>query len=78
MAVRVIKTVPAKEVVQEVICRNCSATLEYTPNDVHRCSGTDLTLCRNYKWVDCPNCNKQAIIDSGDLIVHLRQPDGLC
>lgn len=32
--VTVVDTKPHKSVVKEVVCRNCGATLEYTPNDV--------------------------------------------
>jgi hypothetical protein len=34
MAIKVISTDPHRSVVKQVVCRNCGATLEYTPADV--------------------------------------------
>ena len=66
MAVRVVKTEPDPEVVKRVICRHCGATLEYVPNDVKKRDGRDMGGggADGWEWVDCPSCNKQAIIRS--------------
>ena len=65
MAVRVIKTDPAPEVVKQIVCRHCGATLEYVPNDVKSYHGTGIGGGPDgQEWVDCPNCNKKAIIRS--------------
>ncbi len=65
MAVKVIKTEPDPIVAKRVVCRKCGATLEYVPNDVKKYSGRDIGGGPDgHTWVDCPNCNNKAIIDS--------------
>ena len=65
MAVKVIKTEPDPGVVKRVVCSHCGATLEYVPNDVKEWSGRDMGGDPDgHQWVDCPNCNKKAIIRS--------------
>ena len=65
MAVRVIKTKPAKSVVKKVVCGECGATLEYTPNDVQEYHGKDYSGGPDgCTWDNCPHCGKKAIIDS--------------
>ena len=65
MAVKVVRTIPAREVVKKVTCGNCGATLEYVPNDVKRRDGTDYSGGPDgCEWVDCPSCNKQAVVRS--------------
>ena len=60
MAVKLICEGPHKSVIKEVVCGNCGAELEYTPNDVNErrvnFTGT--------KYVNCPKCHKEAIVDS--------------
>lgn len=34
MAIKIISKEPDKSVVKRCVCKNCGATLEYTPNDV--------------------------------------------
>jgi len=65
MTVKVISTEPDESVVKKVICKNCGATLEYVPNDVKSYHGTDYSGGPDgQEWVDCPNCDKKAIIRS--------------
>lgn len=65
MTVRVIDPTPHKSVVKEIVCKNCGVTLEYTPNDVKKRNGKDWSGGPDgEEWVDCPNCNKKAIIRS--------------
>lgn len=59
MAIKIISLISDKKVVKQCVCRNCGATLEYTPNDVtyknfgDYCGGSDRYAC-----FDCPNCHK--------------------
>jgi len=59
MAINVISTTPHQSVVKQVICRNCGATLEYTPNDVQSKyvkdygGGGDME-----RTITCPPCGK--------------------
>ncbi len=63
--VKIIKKEPDKSVVKQIICRNCGATLEYVPNDVHESNGRDISGGPdNQTWIDCPNCNKKVIISN--------------
>ena len=65
MAVRVIKEAPAKEVLKEIICRNCGVTLEYVPADVKSYHGTDIGGGPDgCEWIDCPRCSKRVTIRS--------------
>lgn len=65
MVVKVVEAKPDPTVVENVICRNCGSKLEYVPNDVKRVDGTDYGGGPDgMTWVDCPNCNKKAIISS--------------
>ena len=58
MTITIINATPAKEVVKQVVCRNCGVTLEYTPNDVKESRRTDYTGCVDvYKVIGCANCN---------------------
>jgi hypothetical protein len=65
MTVRVIKKKPSKLVVKRKVCEHCGATLEYTPNDVHRYEGTDISGGPDGReWINCPECNKEVTIRS--------------
>lgn len=65
MVVRIVEEKPDPSVVKKVICRNCGVTLEYVPNDVKSCHGTDYSGGPDgHEWVDCPKCNRKAIIRS--------------
>lgn len=65
MAVKVVKVEPDPKIVKQIVCRHCGATLEYVPNDVKSRHGTDYGGGPDgCEWVDCPNCNKKAIIRS--------------
>lgn len=58
MTIKIIDPTPAKEVIKEVICKNCGVKLSYVPNDVKAYVPTsDWGDCYNY--IKCPNCNKQ-------------------
>lgn len=63
MSVKVIDKEPDPKVVKRVSCGNCGARLEYVPNDVKRRDGTDYGGGPDgAEWVDCPKCEKPAII----------------
>ena len=63
MVVKVENPEPAKSVIKEVICQNCGALLSYVPNDVKSVHGTDIGGGPDGReWVDCPQCNKEAVI----------------
>jgi len=65
MVVRIIRDEPAPEVVKQVICRNCGATLEYVPADVHTYVGRDISGGPDgQEWIDCPKCQKRVILRS--------------
>ena len=61
--VNIIKKEPHESVVKKVVCGHCGATLEYVPNETKSRHGTDYGGGPDgEEWVDCPNCNKKAII----------------
>jgi DNA-directed RNA polymerase subunit RPC12/RpoP len=61
--VTVISTTPHASVVKEVICHNCGATLQYTPNDVKEDYSTDYTGDKDYyKFIKCPPCRKKVVV----------------
>lgn len=60
MAVKIISKEPDKSVVKRFICKNCGATLEYTPNDVEYKSYQDYGGGSDtYAEFICPNCGKK-------------------
>ncbi len=65
MAIKIIKKGPDKKVVKRCVCRNCGATLEYTPADaIYKVyqdygGGSD-----RYAEFLCPNC--------GELVQHCQ------
>jgi DNA-directed RNA polymerase subunit RPC12/RpoP len=60
--VKVISTVPHPSVVKEVVCRNCGATLEYTPKDVQDRFERDYTGDGETKYfIVCPPCGHEVI-----------------
>ena len=61
--VKVINTVPDASVVKRVVCRNCGATLEYTPNDVQIRKSTDYTGHVDIdNVIQCPSCSKEVYV----------------
>jgi len=65
MAVKIIKIKPAKKVVKRKICRNCGATLEYTPRDVLRYDGIDIAGGPDGReYIICPNCREDITLRS--------------
>lgn len=59
MAITVINAGPHQSVVKEVICKNCGATLQYTPNDVKRETVTDYGGgIEVLSSIICPLCSK--------------------
>lgn len=65
MAVKVVNPEPAKEVIKEIVCRNCGVTLSYVPNDVQSRNGRDYSGGPDgSEWIDCPKCKKQVTIQS--------------
>ena len=64
-SVVVISKTPDPSVIKHVVCRNCGAKLQYVPNDIKRYDGKDYTGGADGRtWIDCPNCNKEAILTS--------------
>lgn len=61
--VRVVEYKPAPAVVKQIICTNCGALLEYTPHEVQRYSGRDISGGPDgMEWIDCPVCTNRAVI----------------
>ncbi len=59
MAVIVIDSKPHPSVVKEKICRNCGATLQYTPQDVATKKDYDYTGSFDVvRYIKCPQCSK--------------------
>ena len=59
MTIKIINHEPSKEVVKQVICRNCGVTLEYTPNDTVQKSVGDYGGGHDInKSINCPKCSK--------------------
>jgi transcription elongation factor Elf1 len=59
MTVTVIDAGPHQSVVKEVICKNCGATLQYTPNDVKRETVTDYGGGSDIiRTIQCPPCGQ--------------------
>ena len=53
--VTVVSTVPHPSVVKEAICRNCGATLNYVPADIHQRITTDYGGgCDTEYFITCP------------------------
>jgi len=61
--VTVVSTIPHPSVVKEVICRNCGATLQYVPNDIHHETLRDYdgSSDTNY-FIQCPPCGKKVTV----------------
>jgi len=65
MAVKVVKKKPDASVIKRKICANCGATLEYVPKDIKERHGTDWGGGPDgAKWIVCPECNKEVILES--------------
>ena len=63
--IKVISIKPSKTVVKRITCKACGATLEYTPVDVKRYSGTDIGGGPDGReWIECPNCKNDVTIRS--------------
>lgn len=61
--VQVISTKPHPSVVKQKICRNCGATLEYTPNDIQKRKSTDISGYVDIdNFIQCPNCHKEVFV----------------
>ena len=60
MAIKIISKEPDKPVVKRCVCKNCGATLEYTPNDVEYKTYQDYGgYSDTYAEFLCPNCGKK-------------------
>lgn len=60
--IRIIKQDPHKDVLKEVVCRNCGVTLEYTPSDETKKSGTaGLGDSWTQRHIKCPSCSHKII-----------------
>lgn len=63
--VRIVEEKPDRSVVKRIVCRNCGVKLEYVPNDVKERHGTDYGGGPDgCKWINCPKCGKQVVIES--------------
>lgn len=61
--VEVVSTTPHQSVVKEIICRNCGATLRYTPNDIKKRIESDYTGCKEQvRFIKCPLCGHEIYI----------------
>jgi len=61
--IRVVDSTPHKSVVQEHICRNCGATLEYTPRDIQERKVSDYTGDTDVvRYITCPQCSDKQTI----------------
>lgn len=59
MAIKIIKKSPHKNVAKRCVCRNCGATLAYTPADVTYKTYKDYGGGSDtYAEFGCPNCGK--------------------
>lgn len=56
MTVKVIKKKPDASVIKRKICKNCGATLEYTPKDVKHSTGVSMGEFDSSSYIGCPNC----------------------
>ena len=64
--VKIIDEGPHESVVKRIVCRNCGATLEYTPNDV-RSLGRWRDISQTPSGKDgftCPKCSKEVVTKS--------------
>lgn len=67
MAIKIISKEPDKSVVKRCVCKNCGATLEYTPNDVlYTPNDVEYKTYQDYGGGSdtyaeflCPNCGKK-------------------
>jgi DNA-directed RNA polymerase subunit RPC12/RpoP len=65
MTVRIVKKKPDPSVIKRAVCKNCGATLEYVPKDVHRRDGTDYGGGPDgEEWINCPECQTKVILKS--------------
>ena len=55
--IKVLNRTPSRNVVKEVVCRNCGSTLEYTPRDMIEDYIQDCLGHKDYyKYIPCPEC----------------------
>ena len=63
--VRIIEHKPAPEVVKQVVCKNCGALLEYTPSEIQKYAGVDISGGPDGMWwINCPQCGKRVVLKS--------------
>lgn len=63
--IRVIKKEPSPKVAKEILCGHCGATLEYTPSDLKRYDGKDISGGPDGReWFVCPLCNHDVTVNS--------------
>ena len=61
--VTVVSTVPHPSVVNEVVCRNCGATLSYVPMDIKEEVHTDYGGGRDtVYYIQCPPCGHKVTV----------------
>jgi len=58
--VTVVSKEPDRSVIKEVICRQCGATLNYTPIEVKEDYTSDYLGDKDYyNYITCPNCSSE-------------------
>jgi hypothetical protein len=62
VTVEVIDKGPHKSVVKQVICRNCGATLEYTPKDVQHKTYCVMGESDTCSFIVCPQCKNSVTV----------------
>ena len=61
--VRVVDVGPDKSLVKEVVCKNCSATLEYVPRDIESRTFSDYGGGSDtIYFIKCPPCGEEVYI----------------
>jgi DNA-directed RNA polymerase subunit RPC12/RpoP len=60
--VRIVKVEPHPTVLKEAICKGCGATLEYVPNDVKDRTVSCMGDIDVYRYISCPNCDKEVTV----------------
>jgi ribosomal protein S27E len=61
--VTIVKLAPHPDVVKEVVCKGCGATLSYVPNEVQTRTWMDYGGDNNIvDYITCPNCHNEVSV----------------